>query len=270
MFVDIEIISNQIVRTQEEFDVHHKIHPPVASAAPIKDGYLIDFDGTLVSGQRAMPGAQWLLSALQERFVIVSNDAEHTPAQLSRGLLRLGMRVKPDKIVLAGTTAIDRLAAQRPRARVMMLASVALKRYALRCGLRLADEDCEVVYLGRDRKFNYAKLAAAARATASGAKLIIACPDGSHRGPNGEPVPETGALAAAILASVGDVEHEVIGKPEPHLFRAGCRRLNLPPERIAVIGDNPATDGAGAKRLGMAFVHVEPGDLGPGMFALET
>ncbi|MEC5324455.1 HAD-IIA family hydrolase [Aurantimonas sp. A3-2-R12] len=230
------------------------------------EGYLLDLDGTLVTGGVALPGAAWLLDRLEGQFAIVSNNAEHTPGDLSRRLRRIGLPVGPEHIVLAGTAAVDRVARDCPGARVLLLGSRALHRYARKRGLRPATERCDVVLVGRDTRFSYRKLASAATAVSSGAELYVACPDGSHRGPDGQPVPEAGALAAAILACAGRDDYHVVGKPESLLFRLGCERLGVAPTKALMIGDNPATDGAGARRLGMRFLRVRPGDLGPALF----
>lgn len=239
---------------------------------PIAQGYLVDLDGTLIAGRHALPGATWLLQRLAGRFAIVSNNAEHTPQELARLLLRLHLPVQPDRLVLAGTTAIDIIAERHSRARLYLIGSLSLRRYAMARGLRLTETHPDIVLVGRDRGFNYTKLAQAARAVAEGARLYLTNPDTSHRGPAGEPVPEAGALAQAIVSVAGGVPIDVVGKPQPLLFELGCGRLGLDPGRVAVIGDNPDTDGAGAARLGMTFFEVKPGDLGPGLLAgeLET
>ena len=224
-------------------------------------GFLIDLDGTLVSGRQLLPGAAELLRVLEDRFVIVSNDSEHMPEQLSRRFRDWGVRVAPEQIVLAGACAIETIAEDRPGARLMPLASPVLRRHARQSGLEIDEISPEIVLVTRDRRFNYAKLAAAAEAVHRGARLVLANPDVSHPGPQGQPVPEAGALAAALLACTGPVECLVVGKPEPAMFAAACRRLGLRPEDVVMIGDNPATDGAGARRMGMPFVQVAPGGL---------
>jgi HAD superfamily hydrolase (TIGR01450 family) len=221
-------------------------------------GYLIDLDGTLMSGRIALPGAAQLLEQVGERFVIVSNDAEHVPGQLAGRLRAAGLRVPEERIVLAGTTALDLLAAEQPRARVMLIAGAALRRYARHLGLQPASERADVVVLGRDRGFNYAKLTQAANAVRAGAKLVVANPDETHPGPAGDVVPETGALAAAVLACTGPVPHRVIGKPQPALFLKGLALLGIEPHACIVIGDNPRTDGAGAARLGLRYLQARP------------
>ena len=230
------------------------------------DGYLVDLDGTLVSAGAPLLGARWLVDNLADAMMIVSNDAEHTPDELSQKLAKLGLAVAADAIVLAGATAIDELARIAPGARVMLLTSSSLARYARQKGLRPSNARCDFVLIGRDKRLSYARLARAARAVAEGVPMWMACPDTSHRGSSGEPVPETGAIAAAVMAAAGVSDCHVVGKPEPELFEIACLRLGLRPDRVLMIGDNPATDGNGAAKLGMDFLEVQPGDLGPGLF----
>ncbi|MGO4404589.1 HAD-IIA family hydrolase [Bosea sp. RAF48] len=224
-------------------------------------GWLIDLDGTLVCGGRAMPGASAFLDACAGRFVVVSNDAEHTPAELRRGLRRMGLDIPTDRIVLAGAVALDDIAARRPGARVLMLASRSLMRHARQRGLVPVREQPDVVFLGRDRWFSHARLALAANAVRMGAELVVANPDLVHPGADGSVVPETGALLAALLACTGPVSYRLIGKPEPTLFAAGLALLGLPKRAVAMLGDNPRTDGEGARRFGLHYVEVTDGVL---------
>lgn len=223
---------------------------------PAADGYLIDLDGTLLSGSTMLPGAREFLSRLPGPFVILSNDSEHVPRQLATLFRKRGIAIHPRNIVLCGVVAVEAIAARFPGARVMLLGSPALRIVALRLGLLLDTERPDIVLFARDRTFSFDKLAAAAKAVRRGAQLLLACPDTSHPGPEGEPVPEVGALAAALFACIGEVPHEVIGKPEPTLFKIGCERLGIAPAQCMMIGDNPLTDGIGAARAGIPFCQV--------------
>lgn len=222
-------------------------------------GWLIDLDGTLVCGGRAMPGAAAFLAACGGRFVVVSNDAEHTPAELADDLRRMGLDIPADRIVLAGAFALDDIAMRRPGARVLMLASKGLARHARARGLRPVRTRPDIVFLGRDRQFSHAKLALAANAVRAGAELVVANPDLVHPGPSGTVVPETGALLAALLACTGPVDYRLVGKPEPTLFDAGLALLGLPKRVVAMLGDNPRTDGEGARRFGLRYVEIAGG-----------
>lgn len=227
-------------------------------------GWLVDLDGTLVRGGQALPGAQAFLDATEGRFVIVSNDAEHTPLELSRGLKRMGLAAGPRRIVLAGATALDEIAVVRPGARILMLTSKSLMVHARDLGLMPVQARPDIVFLGRDRHFSYERLMVAANAVRDGAELVAANPDLVHPGAGGAIVPETGALLAALLACTGPVGHRIVGKPEPALFEAGLKLLGLPKRAVMMIGDNPATDGAGARRCGLRYFELREGVF-PGM-----
>lgn len=225
-------------------------------------GYLIDLDGTLISGRTVLADATWLLERAAGRFMLVSNNSEHTPEQLARQLRHMGLRIAPEQIVLAGTAALERIARTSPGARLLLLGSAALASYARKLGLELVlKAEADIVLVTRDRKFTYARLALAAEALSLGARLVVACPDRSHPGLRRQPIPEAGALAAALIAATGVEPYEVIGKPEPLLFETACRRLGIEPRQGLMIGDNSDTDGAGARRLGMAFALVRNGQI---------
>src|SRR6266545_5527275 len=117
--------------------------------------YLVDLDGTLISDRKLLPGADRLLALMNGRFVVVSNDAEHTPAQLAPLLLRMGLSVNADRILLAGTCALDMIARERKNARLMLLGSAALQAYGRDLGLEMTMREPDIVLVGRDRAFNY-------------------------------------------------------------------------------------------------------------------
>lgn len=228
----------------------------LAGELPEASGYLIDLDGTLWSGSNFLPGALNFLAGLNRPFVIVSNDAEHVPDQISHAFATAGFAVDPSRIVLAGAVAVEQVALRSPGARVMVLGSDPLIDLARARMLVFESARPEIVVLARDRTFSFDKLAMAANAILEGARLVVACPDTTHPGRDGRVVPEVGALAAAILACVGNIAYETVGKPESTLFSIGCERLGIAPEECLMIGDNPATDGLGAARAGIAFCQV--------------
>lgn len=224
-------------------------------------GFLVDLDGTLVHGHAVLPGAADFLDALDQRFAIVSNDAEHTPLELSRKLGRIGLTVPAQRIVLAGALALTAIARSHPRARILVMASASLERHARDLGLFPVKAEPDIVFLGRDRRFSYESLMVAANALRHGADFVVANPDLVHPGPNGSVVPETGALLAALLACTGSLPYRLIGKPEAPLFEAGLGLLGLTAREAVMVGDNPATDGEGARRLGMGYLDIRDGLL---------
>lgn len=221
---------------------------------------LLDWDGCLAFANRPHAAALQFMRQYNQRVVIVSNNSTLLPGDISEILARSGVDLDEGRILLAGAEAL-RLVSSAGPGPTMVLGPPRMKALAHRLGIELVRDRAEIIILLRDTHFSYSKLERTVKALVSGARLVVANPDLSHPGSEGEPIPETGALLAAIAACVdlSTIDMTVIGKPNQHLFLRACETLGATPERSVMIGDNPATDIAGAERLGMASILVEPG-----------
>ncbi len=219
---------------------------------------LCDLDGCLISGDRVLPGAVDFVAAHRGRLYIVSNNSTDTAETLHERLRGLGLTIAADRILLAGERAVHWIARTWPGSSVEIFGSAAILDCAGRLGLERADGAPDVVLLTRDTGFTYDSLQRLVAALAQGARLVVANSDATHPGPDGLPVPETGALLAAVRTCLPEIDFDVIGKPAPELLRAALECAGARPDQAVLVGDNPATDGEGAKRLGLDFVHVDP------------
>lgn len=218
----------------------------------------LDWDGCVMIGNRLIPAARTLLDRHADRVVILSNNSTHLPEDFSRALQRADILLPPERIILAGAEAV-RLAGQQKGARTMLLGSVRLKSNARQMGLTLVRDDPDQILLTRDTRFTYAKLRRSVDALNRGAELIVANADLTHPGPNGQTVPETGALLAALRACVPDAMTVMVGKPGPLLFSRACEVAGVSPGQAVMIGDNPETDGKGASDFGILPILIGPG-----------
>lgn len=222
---------------------------------------LLDWDGCIALGDRPTEAAVRLLAQHAGRVAVVSNNTTSLPEEFSRILARHRLEVPPELVVLAGVEALARASEDRTR-RTLVLSDPRMRAVGRRMGLKLAAEGADQVVLLRDTRFSYARLGRAAAYVRDGARLIVANPDLTHPGPGGCLVPETGALLAGLMACLGEVEPdlEIIGKPQARLFETACARLGVSPAAAVMIGDNPATDLAGAAALGMGGILIGGAD----------
>jgi 4-nitrophenyl phosphatase len=243
------------------------LHPAAISSLPADvaremvcnaRALLLDWDGCVALGRLPRPEALALMAQMQDRIAIVSNNSSNLPMEFAESLKTAGILLPPARIVLAGIEAITHAANLGAR-RVMVIGGRRMKAHARQLGMTMVDGDADCVLLLRDPHFSYAKLKRAANALRKGASLIVANGDLVHPGPRQQVVPETGALLAALLACVRDreVAYKVIGKPGPLLFERACVELGIAPSDALMLGDNPDTDIAGARALGMAALHIE-------------
>ena len=167
-----------------------------------------------------------------------------------------GIELAADQVVLAGERAIARATGLTPK-HTLVLGNAKMRALAKASGVTCEAKAPETVVLMRDQDFNYDKLCRAVEAVARGARLICANPDLTHPGRDGRPIPETGALLAAIIAAAQPdaANIEIIGKPSATLFRHAVRAAGVSLENCMMIGDNPETDIAGAEALGIPALH---------------
>lgn len=233
-----------------------RMRPPSPAEAADARYFLLDLDGTLIRQNVVVDDAARLIECLQDRYVVVSNNSTHTAAGLARVLRRMGLAIPAARLVLAGEHTLQWLAERHAQARLRLVASAALRHAARRLGCRLVDSRPDIVVLARDVRFGYATLATIANELREGARLVVTNPDASHPARDGGVVPETGSLMRAVVACAAVEAETVIGKPEGVLFREALRRLGAEAAETLMIGDNPATDGLGAARIGMRCLLV--------------
>jgi HAD superfamily hydrolase (TIGR01450 family) len=223
-------------------------------------GILLDWDGCIALGDEPHPAGLAFLRRYADRIAIVSNNSTLWPEDIARLLNLLGVPIGPERILLAGHQALVR--AKHLKLKTTILGGLHMKALARCLGIEQVSREPDLIVLLRDTRFSYARLSLAANALSTGARLIVSNPDLNHPGANGRIVPETGALLAALRASVKDsdcLRIEVIGKPQPFLFQMASQVLGIDPVQAVMVGDNPATDIIGASRLSMPTILVTPG-----------
>lgn len=229
-------------------------------------------DGVLVLGSEAAPGAAEFLDRFGAKVCLVTNESAYTPEVLSDRLSNLSLHIAPDRLIMAGPVAIDELQKEYPGGQVLIRGAPGLHALARNAGIRTSPpgERAEVVLLGRDPGFDMPALEEIVRAIEDGAELWVTNPDLRHPIEEGRHTYQTGAILQAVLACLGDVPYEVIGKPQPTLFNEALSRLGARPEDAVMIGDNPATDGAGAAAANVPFLLVgtAPGASGANLAEL--
>lgn len=220
-------------------------------------GVILDLDGTLIRETELLDGAARLLERFADRFVIASNNSSNTSETLSARLSCIGLKVTPERLLLAGEESLELIAVRHPGARVLLLATPDLHKRARALGLRPDSREGDVVLLCRDTEFSYEKLRRVTDHLSRGAPFFVANPDLTHPGADGRRVPETGALLAAVAACAGeDVSPQIIGKPHTHLYTRALDVLGLQPHQAVMIGDNPDTDTAGARAQGIPTLLI--------------
>jgi ribonucleotide monophosphatase NagD (HAD superfamily) len=234
------------------------------------DGLLLDAYGVLVDAQGILPGAAALFAELARRgtpHAIVTNDASRSQATWVARLAGHGIAVRPEQIVTSGSLLPGYL---RDRglagARVCVLGTDDSVAYVRAGGavpiapapgmeldaLAVCDDSGTPFVEGIELAFS-----AVVRAVHAGRvpALVLPNPDLIYPKGAGEYGFTAGTMALVIEAALArrfpgrGLAFEHLGKPEPHLFLEGRRRLGG--ARVVMIGDQLETDIAGARAAGI-------------------
>ncbi len=230
---------------------------------------LVDLDGVVYRGPVAVPGMPELLTArvaAGDRVVYVTNNSRWHRTQYQATLESMGAPIGPGGLMSsARATALALAARPEPPRLTLVLGGPGLVRELRDVGLRTVaptpgglTRQPDAVVVGVDVALSYRRLSAAAAAVRDGALFIA-----TNRDPV-FPLPEglaagAGSIVAAVATAGGREPDEVIGKPEPGLFREAARSSQVPVEDAIVIGDGLGTDIAAAHRVGARSVLMLTG-----------
>jgi 4-nitrophenyl phosphatase len=231
--------------------------------------WVLDCDGVIWLTDDPIPGAAGAVAELRERgerVVFVTNNSYPVRAVHLAKLEKMGMASSGDDLITSASAAAS-LVEEGERALVVggpgILEALSERGVeAVEAGTRTDDGGFDVVIVGFDPKFDFARLSAATVALRAGARLVATNDDPTFPTSSGL-MPGGGSFTAAV-ACAGGVEPTVAGKPFPALVELLRSRVG---DIDIVVGDRPSTDGGLAVRLGAGFglvlTGVTPADHGP-------
>ncbi len=202
--------------------------------------YVLDMDGTLYRGDDPLDGGQRLLECLSGLpYLLMTNCPLHSPISLSQKLLKMGIRVEPDKIVTSGQLAITSLK-KKGISKIFLIGSTELEQLAEKAGLVISEDSPQAVLVGYTNPVSPFHLdAAAAHIRRGGAfyctNMDMTIPDGPSF------IPHTGSLVRLLEEQTGKKAIN-IGKPSSDFLSYACDGFQCTPEKICLIGDNLETD----------------------------
>jgi len=225
------------------------------------DAFLVDVDGVLVRDTEPIDGAVRALDRLGEAgsVLLLTNNSARSRAQHAERLARLGFAVRAEDVLPSSYLAAEYLRGTSGPMAVWPIGEEGLRAELVASGHRLAEspEQADAVVVGMDRGFTYDVLIAGHRALCGGARLIATNEDATFPVPGGL-LPGAGAMVGA-LRGMGFAPEAVIGKPSPIGFRIALERLDVPADRVVMIGDRLETDVLGATAAGLDSALVLSG-----------
>lgn len=222
---------------------------------------ILDIDGILYEGNRAIPGAVELIDDLNKHrtpYVLLSNNTTNTIEHHLEKLSRLGMRVPAEAVLTAAQIAARSIAQEAmPGTRCFVIGEAGLIQALQQVGLEAVqsnDHRIDYVVIGMDRQLTYEKLKIATRAIRRGAQFISTNADPVYVDHDGI-IPASGSIQAALEAATG-IRARMTGKPEPTGFLFALNRLGCSKSETAMLGDQLEIDILGAAKVGLKTILI--------------
>lgn len=224
--------------------------------------FLFDLDGTVYIGDNEIEGSFAAVNRLREmgkRICFFTNNSSRMHTDYIARLNNLGLRVYSDEIYTSGQVTCEYLLDNYRGKRVFLLGNDRLRAEFEMYGINLVDDDPDLAVIGFDTSLTYDKLYRFCRFVNEGMPFIATHPD-NFCPAEGCPMPDVGAMLSAIKLTVGREPDLVMGKPHRTAGERIARKYNLPPRKIAMVGDRLYTDIKFGKNCGFVSVLVLSGE----------
>ncbi|MDH3255130.1 MAG: TIGR01458 family HAD-type hydrolase [Acidobacteriota bacterium] len=231
-------------------------------AHPPADGLLIDLDGTLWEDGKLIAGAGEAIDALRTAgipFRFLTNTTRKPRSTLVAELAGLGIETSTYECFTAPAAAAIWLGRRGVGRVSLLIAEASFEDFS---GFELDDETPEAVVIGDlGRGWTFDALDRAFRAVIAGADLI-ALQKNRYWKTAGRLSLDAGPFVAALEYATGK-QATLVGKPSRELFHTMAAELDLPPERVAMVGDDIEADVEGARAANLQAVAVRTGKYRP-------
>jgi 4-nitrophenyl phosphatase len=228
------------------------------------DGLVCDLDGVIYRGDHAIDGSARTINALRAdgiRVLFCTNNSRSTVEQYVERLAGFDIEATPDEIITSAIVTASVVGERGYSGKTAIVVGgdgikEALSDVCVGIKEDPAVRKADLVVVGWDPRFDYSAMTRAADAVRAGAAFIATNTDAAFPAPTGL-WPGAGAILASIETASGR-KAEVMGKPHAPMLDAvaarmeGCRS-------IAVVGDRPETDLAGAPERGWKTILVLSG-----------
>ena len=223
-------------------------------------GLLIDLDGVLYVGDKAIAGALETLEecdrlGLPVRFV--TNTTTRTAGEVVEKLQGLGFTVSPGEIFSAVSATVDALRREKdgnPTVELVVRESI-LPEFET---FPRDDEKPDFVVVGDiGAAWSYPLMNRVFRQLMTGAELLSMHKNKFFQTHDGLSL-DIGAFVEGLEFVTGKTAR-IIGKPSREFFEAGLRSLGLAAHEVAMVGDDIDSDVGGAQSAGLQGILVQTG-----------
>lgn len=226
------------------------------------NAFLFDLDGTLYLGETPIGDAAHTLQTLRKegkKLVFLTNNSSKTQREYREKLSRIGLFSEEDFVFTSGMATISFLQAHRPKRKVYLLGTRALREEFEESGISLTEDSPDVCVLAYDTELTFEKIRKFDGFLRTGVEFIATHPDDVCPTADGS-MPDVGSFLAMFARSSGRSPDIIIGKPYSEMAEGLCRLTGLSRKELCMVGDRMYTDIRFANNNGILSVLVLSGE----------
>lgn len=221
-------------------------------------GILFDLDGVLYTGSQVIEGACDTIHYLKQKDIqcrFITNTTTQTIKAIHNKLIQLGFEIERNEIFSPPLATVLYLRELGNPSCFLLLAEDAQEEFA---EFKQTDQNPQLIVLGDiGNAWNYDILNKIFQMMMDGARLIAL-----HKGrywltEDGLQM-DIGAFVAG-LEYVTSKQATIIGKPSKSFFDIALKDIGLPPQKVAMIGDDIVSDVGGAQNCGLMGILAKTG-----------
>jgi HAD superfamily hydrolase (TIGR01458 family) len=233
-------------------------------------GVLLDVDGTLLRGDRAIDGAGAAVVRVAAKGVhyrLITNTTRRPRTEVAQVLRQAGIDVDEEAVLTPAVLARRRIL-ESGRTRAALLVRDATKQDF--DGVTVDESDPEWVVIGDlGPGFTWERMNQAFHWLMDGAALLALHRNRYwHAGEQGLLI-DAGAFIVGLEYASG-VTAEVVGKPSSGFYHLALSSIGLPAPEVLMVGDDLLNDGRGAAQAGCRTALVKTGKFKEGEFRRES
>ena len=223
--------------------------------------FLLDLDGTVYIGDKLIGSVKETLSFFREsgiKIVYLTNNSSRTEQEYIDKLTKLGVYNKSDLVYSSLSETINFIKSNYADKKFYAVATDKVKESLLLNGINLSD-DADALLLAYDTSLTFEKLRKASDLLQGGAMFIVTHPDKVCPAPKYS-MPDVGSFISLLNTATNRLPDVIIGKPNPNMAQALCKKFNVSLKEMTMIGDRLSTDIQFAVNAGVNSVLVLSGE----------
>ena len=223
--------------------------------------FVLDMDGTVYLGEKAIPGAVEFISELNRRGIkyrFLTNNSSNRRDAYSARLKRLGFDVEPSSVLTSTVATIRYILKNHPGKSVYPIGVPGFVEEVKEAGITVDEDDPDIVLLAFDRTITYDKINRAYNLLKRGKTFIATHPDDLCPTEDGYDI-DIGPFIR-MFEQMSGTSAIVIGKPNRSMLEMAASEMDCDIDDIVMVGDRLYTDIRMAVDAGVVSVAVLSGE----------